>query len=499
MCASGLDTHTLQKHPAPLAKAPAARYPSAMASKSSGRYNTFAGAFLLGSILLAVAVSFVIGGGISLTPKTSFYVRFPISSGATGLKPGSSVALGGQQVGVVTDVSFAPPPGVAATAALGSGVDSGSAKAAAGSAPKAGTEVPAEPCIYVRVKVSLPYPLAENAGVHLELPLLGSLSRINISSLGNVAGVIGAQNGSAYIDENDIITGGSAPPGFLAQAGFGPDQIQQLQTIISDVQVAIQQIRASVQTNSPKIDAAVDDATSVIADVRTRYPAWATSIDNSTKSVETAAAMFPDITTKASARVDQAGEVLTDAQTAIKRVDGIIADNRGKIDEIVEGTRQTVAMARDESLPAFNKATKTFEDTLTPYRELGHDAQAFFATQIPELRRTVANLRLTSDQLKLTVAEIRTQPWRLFFQPGMKELEADILYRATALYADAVGNLRSASESLENAATLGTPNNPGSPLDANEVLKLSEALRESMQKYKEAEKNLMDVLIKQSK
>ena len=106
--------------------------------------------------------------------------------------------------------------------------------------------------------------------------------------------------------------------------------------------------------------------------------------------------------------------------------------------------------------------------------------------ETPSIRRTLANLRLMSDQLKLTAVEVRSQPWRLLHQPTNKELSSQVLYDATRAYAEAASDLRAASEALE--ASSGQP--------SQEVV---DALTQAVTKYKAAEQALMDKLIENDK
>jgi len=66
--------------------------------------------------------------------------------------------------------------------------------------------------------------------------------------------------------------------------------------------------------------------------------------------------------------------------------------------------------------------------------------------ETPGIRHTLANLRLMSDQLKLTAVEVRSQPWRLLHSPTTKEMSSQVLYDARAAYAEAASDLRAASE-----------------------------------------------------
>src|ERR1044071_9664275 len=167
-----------------------------MAARAGSRNNILAGAFLLGCVAIAVAMSFVLSdarSSLARTNDSAAPVRFSREQGAVGLKPGSNVQLAGQPVGRVKKVLFAKAPD-----------------------PKQpGVEIPVG--IDVIVSVRSDVTLYENALVSLERPLLGSLTTINISNVGTPAGLDTFQGSSAQLEDKEVIRGSLAPPGFLAQ------------------------------------------------------------------------------------------------------------------------------------------------------------------------------------------------------------------------------------------------------------------------------------------
>ena len=103
-----------------------------------------------------------------------------------------------------------------------------------------------------------------------------------------------------------------------------------------------------------------------------------------------------------------------------------------------------------------------------------------------------------SGSLRDLVGEIRAQPWRLFFQPAKKDLEADALFRAATYYADATAAVRATSESLTNAMALAQASPAGTGPTPETIAEQLKLLRDSMQEYKKAERDLLDVLILQA-
>src|SRR5262245_56653116 len=168
---------------------------------SGARNNVLAGAFVVVGLVLAVWVSFMLSDTNLARGMRTFTVQFTLGDGALGLKPGSPELLAGQQVGKVQHVDFARAP-----------------------APGGGEVVTA---VNVAVEVRSDLTRYENAAIALQKPLLGTLSSINISSVGSAAGVPTPSGISAAIEPGDIVKGTIAPPGFLADAGYGPEQAGQ--------------------------------------------------------------------------------------------------------------------------------------------------------------------------------------------------------------------------------------------------------------------------------
>ena len=76
-----------------------------MAVRQVSKNNVVAGAFLVVSLILAIATSAWISDAQErLIPTHEYVVRFSLADGAAGLKPGSKVNLGGLTVGRVSDM-----------------------------------------------------------------------------------------------------------------------------------------------------------------------------------------------------------------------------------------------------------------------------------------------------------------------------------------------------------------------------------------------------------
>ncbi len=261
------------------------------------------------------------------------------------------------------------------------------------------------------------------------------------------------------------ITGQMAPPAFLAQAGYGPEQATQVQDIISRVQ----RITTSVEGNwDPKIRGVLDDVRTVTADFRERWPEWRGKLDSAFDAA------------------GKLGPIVDDVKLAVADAKAMIEDNRPRFDDTIKNVQELAQKFNtkgwDDIQAILDKGRKGLDD----FADIAEKAAVFVRQELPELRTVVANARLASDQLKLTTAEVRAAPWKLLAPvTGRKDLENEALFESARAYAVAVSNLRAASESLQSTAA-GEDVADKATLDAM-VADIEAAFRT----YKAAEKNFL--------
>ncbi|MBX3359175.1 MAG: hypothetical protein KF745_12200 [Phycisphaeraceae bacterium] len=397
-----------------------------MATRSS-KNNILAGVFVLTSILLAVATAVALSDiSAWFQASTKYQVRFPLEVGAGGLQAGSQVRVGGQQVGTVLAWAFdrkSPkddPTGVLVTIEMRSDI-------------KPRTE----------------------AMAFLVLPLLGSGAAINFESLGT----------GEPVPPNGMIKGMMAPPAFLAQAGYGPEQASQVQDIIARVQ----RITVSVEENwDPKISGVLDDVRTVTADVRERWPEWRGKIDTAFD----AAGKF--------------GPIVDDVKVAVADAKAMIEDNRPRVDDAVKNVQELAQKFNTKGWEDLQAILEKGRKGLDDFADIAEKAAVFVRQELPELRTVVANARLASDQLKLTTAEVRAAPWKLLAPvTGRKDLENEALFESARAYAVAVSNLRAASEALQSTTA-------GGDVAGEATIKAMVAdIEAAFRTYKAAEKNFL--------
>ncbi len=429
------------------------------------RNNTLAGLFVVASLVLGVWMAFMLADRGAGMNATRFIVRFPVEQGAAGISLGSPVLLGGQQVGQVLAIGFDAQ-----------GKDSSDAPASS---------------VDVKVEVSEAVAIFENAQVYLEKPLLGSLSNINIVTPGT--NTLSVFNGtSAKVENGEVVVAGVAP-GLLAQAGLGPTQLDQLKRTLENVDKSVARLTAMIDKSSPDVEVAIADVRSVIADAKNNFSGWDASIDKTLTNVEAASGRVDPLFTKVEQSVDSATNVFEEAKA-------IVTENRKQIEQILASVQSATDRLDKESVDLLNATLRDARGAMAQAQTAISDVNALITEQRPNLRKSLANMRLTSDQLKLAAVEVRSQPWRLFHEPNTKELSAQVLYDSTRNYAQAASDVRAASEALTELSLTQRTGQTINDVDlATKLAELSKGLQESMAVFQKAERELLEKLVREAK
>lgn len=424
-------------------------------ARKSQRNNVLAGSFLIGAVVLAVALSIVLSD-VSFSRSASYIVRFPIAQGASGLRPGSDVLLGGQPIGKVSRITFHR-------------------------GESARTEA-----VDVRIRVRAGLVFHDDAVAFLDVPLLGSLSSINFQSLGGGAG-------SAPVPANDVIAGRLAPPAFLAQAGYGTEEQARVRHIIETIDTVASDLAALVDRSDPLIVGSLDDARSAVRELRAAadevsrsLSEWTTQVDRSLGDVNAFTEHLPVYAQEIDGGIADARAGIEETREVIRTLREATDEARPRLDEILVDAQSAARKIDEDSIPRLNQALETFDREVASAGEVIRDVGLFAREQFPTLRFALANVRLASEQFKLVMTEVRRQPWRLLIRPTTKELKEQLVYDAARAYADAVSNLRAASEAMEASLAGGPPAAERATLE-----ELRARLDDAFAKYQETEKEML--------
>ncbi|GAB5497196.1 MAG: hypothetical protein Phyf2KO_22760 [Phycisphaerales bacterium] len=289
-----------------------------MPRKDRTKSSLIAGSFLIFGLVGFIVISAIISGAVGrLTPTDAYTVRFDLEQSTGGLKPGSSVLMGGQPVGRVTDISFVDQDGITA------GVD-------------------------VRVRINSSRDLYSDAVFALERPLVGVGASLNIVSSGTP--------NAGKLQPGSVVRAGLAVPMFLAAAGFGADQIAQFQEILADTR--------SVVDRADRVTAELeDDLDEVLGNFNT-FSGNLAEIDTETLSASTG-----DAVSEFRALVEESRELL---RVNRPRVDDVMSSAQRSMarfeEEHVEAMLDTILSASEaaENLAEVAEQSSTILVTETP-------------------------------------------------------------------------------------------------------------------------------------
>lgn len=411
-----------------------------------GGRNAIVGAFFIAAVAMAVVVTAILSDLASAFVSTTRYVvRFELSDNAGLLAPGAEVRVGGMKVGKVSDIR------------LGEGDH-----------------------LDVQIDVDTDLVLHQDAVVRLEVPVLGTGTVVNFISVGTDQRV--AEGGQFD---------GRPSPGLLAQTGLNEDDMENIRSSIhslAETSARVSRILADVEPRVGDavdgLNSALDDAQAISGDLRTRLP----RVGDEFEAMVAEAREGVEVVTSLAKRLDERTGELADV---IESVRDTIDTNRPNIDRVLADLAEITTRTNEVIMPA---AIETVENARTASAEgaqLATDARAMLEAEAPGIRRMTANLRLASDQAKLTMLEVRRSPWRLLQRPTTRELEGELIYDATRSFAQAASDLRAASESLISLSTDGQ-----GPVDLpgrqRAIEQLHEQLMSSFTRYREAEQELLD-------
>ncbi len=353
------------------------------------RNSLIAGLFVIMGLVLGFVVIVILSDlGSWFVPMQKVHVRYGLSDGLKGLKEGAEVTVGSDPAGVVTGI----------------------------------TDITDEQGVVVakRVTFTIPqrYKLFDNAVIELVQPPLGSGTSLNIESfgrdMGDQAGHMGP--GWAYQPDETIpggIAGSELTASFAKDLGIEQLQRRQIQSIIANVARItgdVKTVTAALSDNPQQLPVILGNVEQLTEKLKADVPV----ITSDLKTI------MADLAQRRGQWFDQVSSVLGRADQALAKVNSILVENSDDLRNTIASARRTMGNFEQVSQTAneqtMGKVNQTLDDARAAVTELKQTistANKLVSTQRPVLEQTLANLRLTSDQLKLAAIEIRRSPWRL--------------------------------------------------------------------------------------
>lgn len=386
-------------------------------SRTRQRNNTIAGLFVLVAIVGFVVMVIILSDLGNFASTQTVRIAVPLDLGVPGVKVGSDVMVGGMSVGKVTAM--------------------------------AGELNQPEPRFIVSVAIPAEYEIREDAFAGMVVPLIGGATAIDISPLG----VNGPPLDAEFFRAGGTIRGGYAPSVLLKTAGMGPEDLQRVKDIIrrvdgitEDVKEITAFARTTVNEDGPRIveniRATIEDIRAVVAEARQKWPAWSERIAQILEDVLATTERGPVLAEKAQTLLDNVDAGVGEVRT-------LVADVSPNFKATAEHVAEVTRWAREEGLARLERTFDQADETLAQATSTFSIINENLTTELPQVSRILANLRLTSDNLKLASTEIRAQPWRVMYTPGKEEVKQSLLHDAVRTYASAVADLEASVVSLK--------------------------------------------------
>lgn len=440
-----------------------------MSTSIVNRNNVVAGVFLVVSILLAVAISFVLSDiQGKFGSKTTYVFRFPTAIGVHGLQAGAKVTYGGLQVGTVDSIE----PYVQTDADLGQAVTV---------------------AYDVVVSVTTDLVLFEDAYADLLMPMLGGISKINIPSAGTGSYEGGPIDSNVMLDENEVLRGRYAPS-ILAQLGFSTEESDKLKVTIDDMSKisanldeTVEGVLRMAKKLEPDFGSGVDDGKSVMANLRT-FSNQLNGVDGELGWSGRVDGILADV----KEGTVQVGPTIEDARATIGDARAMITDNKANFSRIMGNAAEISERVRFDTIGRLDGLLDKGSLALGSYKKIATDVDELILVNRPKIDSTLDSVRDIGVQGNLFVEELRAQPWRLLKKPSSDDLMREPIYEAARAYASAVSDLRVASQALDSA--VGLAQDQGSATSAMEIARIAKIVDDAYGRYELAERGLLERL-----
>jgi len=342
-------------------------------------------------------------------------------------------------------------------------------------------------CYVALVTAELPkrYTICKNAHVTIQQALVGQSAMINIADVGYGDAATGPLTGHRTSPFADAAT----------QLGIGDAEKKNVSAILENLRDATQQIRQDL----PDIIAKLKTTGTNLADASEKVKGTLKRIDGildeNRANLKEAVANTRDLTADAKKRV---GETLENLKTASTKINAVLDENRGPLKETIANARDLSAggkafvkkagAAVDDLLPKIKAASDSLKRGLDDFKVIAADTKALIATNKGNLATTAQNLKETSEHLLALSKEVRRAPWRLFAKPDKKEIESLNLYDVARAFAMAATDLESVSDTLQ---VMLEAKDKGVAVDQEMLKAMAENLKQTYEKYQKAEEALL--------
>jgi ABC-type transporter Mla subunit MlaD len=299
--------------------------------------------------------------------------------------------------------------------------------------------------------------LYSDAEIVISSQLIGADAWLDVYSVGD------PEKGTA---EGAVIKGISAPGSLTAL--LGPEMVSDARQIVEDFKATSDKVRTFADR---------------IADED--WPRWARSVD--------------EVTSWASSATGRIDEVMAEGRGLLDDVRGVVAENRepiratiGNVQSTSEDTRAIAAQLRTGTLDKLERLLDSGQQGLDSAASVLESVRADYPAWSTDAGEALGAARLTAQQLKLASIELRRSPWKLLYRPSRGEAEHEFLYEAARSFALSASDLRAAAESARRIL-----DDHRERLDEETVREIDRFLLDALERYAQVQSRLVGVLVPQ--
>jgi phospholipid/cholesterol/gamma-HCH transport system substrate-binding protein len=348
-------------------------------------------------VILIIGIIVAIKGfGRLIEPNQTRTVAFDLADDVGGLRVGDDVRVGGFKVGVVRDVDIVQGE-------------------AAGAAP---------PRLVVRFTLPQRFVVREDARI----------------------GVSGTITGTSWLNFEGFGTGAALAEGTPLEGR--PSQMSVLFAAAGEIAPAVRDFVADVRTTTlPKVNDTIDTYKGAGADAAALVRHVDAKVDPTTEKVHYVADRTGE--TMVHAR-DLLGDTKGDFRSTMSNVSAATGSVKEQLPGILEKADASLAQLRT-TIEGASAAMTDVQASVTNVKDVSAAARGVLAGNRGKIDDIVASLKTAGDNLKFATAEIRHSPWRLLYKPGKGEVANLNLYDSARQFAEGANDLNDAATTLRDA------------------------------------------------
>ncbi|MBL7220737.1 MAG: MCE family protein [Phycisphaerae bacterium] len=197
---------------------------------------------------------------------------------------------------------------------------------------------------------------------------------------------------------------------------------------------------------------------------------------------------------------DIAADAKPRVKSALAGVNTMIASAKPKMDRVLDGAGELVdefkKLTKGDITRIIAQLHKVSEHVLTiagNFAKLSEGAEDIVSVNRENIDEIIDNMGQVATNLKSASKEIRRNPWRLLYRPKEGELHSQNIHDAARSFSNGAAQLDQALAKLKG---LAASHPKGVPADDPQLKKIAEQIKETFEKFTDAEKALWKELLK---